>query len=420
MAKSLTPQDARDIVTAVYRQITNQSNISIIDTSSFVSAGETILSYGTEKTINALSMVIGRTLASVRPYKAKFNLVDALSTGLYNTRIRKISYYSKAPQNSGDWNTNLFTNHAEGYDNGSNGGQSVASMWVQNQPKVVEMNFCGQDVWQDCLTMYENQLKVAFTDESSFNAFISGILTQKANDIELQKESFNRMAILDRIAGEIAISSIYDSGSVINLTTAFNTKYGTSYTRAQLLSTYAEDFAKFFAETITNLSDLMSYSSVDYHLPLTKVEGNETYKVLRHTPKANQKLALYAPLMTSIKTNVMPTIFNTNYLSIDNYEPVMFWQSKANGAAIKVKPAIPDVQANGSIGNAGQSSPTDAIENDFIVGCMFDNEALQTCFQFETARTTPVEARKGYVNTWYSYSKNIISDYSENFIVFTM
>lgn len=72
MGKVLTVQDCHNLMNSLVKQATGQQSITVIDSSSFVSAGETILATGTENVINSLSLIIGRTLVAVRPYKAKF------------------------------------------------------------------------------------------------------------------------------------------------------------------------------------------------------------------------------------------------------------------------------------------------------------------------------------------------------------
>ena len=114
MARVLTPQDAHAIINAVAEQATGQTSLTATNTSSFVSVGEMILATGMENTMQALSLVLGRTMAAVRPYDAKFSLVNAVNTGAYSHRFRKISYYADDALPSGDWNTQLFTNLADG------------------------------------------------------------------------------------------------------------------------------------------------------------------------------------------------------------------------------------------------------------------------------------------------------------------
>ena len=144
MARLLTPKDAHALMNLLVKEATGQdSAIQVVDSSTFVSAGETVLATGVENTLNSLAIVLGRTLMAVRPYKAKLNIINALNTGVYTSRLRKISFYAREADASGDWNTDLYTNLKDGYDNGKNVDQSTASMWVQNQPVPLEMNFGG-------------------------------------------------------------------------------------------------------------------------------------------------------------------------------------------------------------------------------------------------------------------------------------
>ena len=415
MARVLTPQDCHVLMNLLVKEVTGQdATIQAVDSSSFVSAGETVLATGTENTLNALSMVIGRTLMAVRPYKARMRIIDALNTGAYTSRLRKISFYSREAQASGDWNTQLFTNLADDFDNGENPAgtppvaQSTKSMWVQNQPQPLEVNFGGQSVWQDSTTVYEDQLKKAFRSESEFGEFVAGIMTEKGNDIESQKEAFNRMAIINHIAGVYDMSSVMP-GSVINLTAAYNAEFGTSYTRSDLLTTYFDSFLKFFVAQFKLVSDYMEERSANYHWSPTRAG----YTLLRHTPKSKQKAVLYAPLFTKAEAYVLPEIFNPQYLSLENYEGVTFWQNQNDRAAISCTPAV----VNAGTGTIIAGTP---VALDYVVGMIFDEDALMVDYQLEDALSTPVEARKRYRNIWWTFSKNIMADYTENAVIFYM
>ncbi|MBQ8034768.1 MAG: hypothetical protein IJ267_06520, partial [Bacteroidales bacterium] len=70
MARILTPQDAHEIMNALVQQATGQSALAVTDTSSFVSAGESVMATGVENTLNALSLVLLRNMIAVRPYQA--------------------------------------------------------------------------------------------------------------------------------------------------------------------------------------------------------------------------------------------------------------------------------------------------------------------------------------------------------------
>lgn len=413
MARSLTPRDCYALINLMVKEATGQdATIQAVDPSTFVSVGETILNTGYENTLNAISMVLGRTMMAVRPYKAKLYLINALNSGLYANRIRKISYYAREAEASGAFNTQLYANHAMGYDNGNNAGSSTASMWVQNQPVPLELNFAGSSTWQDSTTVYEWQLQQAFRDESSFGSFVAGILTEKGNDIESQKEAFNRITMLNFMAGIYDLNAV--TGGAINLTAAYNAKFGTSKLTADLLTTDFKDFLEFFVSTVRTISDTLTNRSKKYHWSPAKVIDGVSYVLLRHTPKNKQRFLLNAGFWRDAESRIMPEIFNEQYLDINNFEAIEFWQNEFEPTKISVTPAIPDI-----------SDPTEqtagtAVTLSYVLGLIYDEDALMTDYQLDTVNTTPLEARKGYRNTWYTFRKNAINDFTENGVLLYM
>lgn len=416
MARVLTTKDAYQIINLLVREATGQdATIQAVDPSTFVSVGETVLATGVENTLNALSMVLGRTFMAVRPYNAKLGILNSINSGLYANRLRKISFYAREAVIDGASNTDLKTNFADGYDNGTNGGASTASMWEQNQPMPLEMNFGGSSEWQTVTTVYEKQLQVAFRSPEDFAQFVNGIMTEKGNDIESEKEAFNRMTLLNAMAGVYDLAS-YMPESAINLTAAYNSYFGTSKLTADLLTTDLESFLQFFTSEIKTISDRMTNRSAKYHWPVTKTVGGVNYSILRHTPRDRQKLLIYKPFWYKAEAIVKSAIFNPSYLDINNFEGVDFWQNEFDSSAISITPAIPD--AAGS--NSGAQTAGTAVTLDYVLGFMFDEDALMVDYQFDSATTTPLEARKHYRNMWWTMRKNAICDFTENMILLYM
>lgn len=415
MGRTLTPQDAHALMNSLVKQATGQTGLTVTDTSSFVSAGERVLATGVENTISSLGLVLGRTLMATRPYKAKMRIINALDTGAYTTRLRKISYYARENTASGDWNTQLKTNLGMGLDNGDQGGTATKSMWEQNQPVALEMNFGGSSVWETSTTIYQDQLKEAFRDEASFNSFVSGIMTEKANDIESTKEAFNRMTLLNHMAGVYDLNASMP-GSAVDMVAEFNAYYGTSYTGTDLRGAHLNEFLAFFVAKFKIDSDYMSERTAKYHWSPAKSVGGTNYTLLRHTPKEKQRCALYAPFFTLAKATVYPEIFNPQYLDIEKqFEPVNFWQSIDTPQEINITPAIPDV-----VGNQGGQISGDPVNIKYVLGCLFDEDACMVDYMIDSAETTPLEARKRYRNLWWTFKKNAINDFTENFILYYM
>ena len=419
MARALTPQDCYALMNSLVEEATGQqASIVATDTSSFVSAGETVLQSGVENTLNALSIVLGRTFMAVRPYEAKLKLINALNTGAYTSRVRKISFYARNAEPSGDWNTQLYPDNLKiGADNGQGGNTpptATQSMWVQNQPIPLELNFAGQSVWEESTTVYEDQLKVAFRSEGEFADFVGGILTEKGNDIESRKEAFNRMTLLNFMAGVIDLNN---AGSVRHMVTEFDARFntgGTPWTAADVLSTYLKEFSQFFVAEFKKASDVLTYRQKNYHWSPTKTINGVSYELLRHTPKSKQRAVLYQPLFTETEALVMPEIFNPQYLSLENYEGVQYWQNIDEPSKISITPAIPDVLS------PGQQTAGSPVAEDYVIGMLFDEDAIMVDYQLEASNTTPLEARKRYRNIWWTFSKNAINDFTENAIIFLL
>lgn len=424
-------KDGYALMNAVMNQLTGTTSFAIVDAQGFADAGKLAMDYKTDEIFNALTIVGAKMLTATRPYKAPLWLIDSINSGYYNNRVRKISYYSTKALPSGAFNTDLFTNLANGFDNGENpsGGsaQSTKDQWEQHPVHPLEMNFAESHVWQDCLTRYEDQIKIAFTSEDEWARFWSGVLTEKGNDIEQRKEANNRTTLLSRMAIASAMgastSAIKGAGTVIDLTTAFNSYYGTNYSGAQLRTTYLKEFLEFLVSELQITSDMMTKRSGYFHYAPKLTLGDGDHYILRHTPKSEQRMFMYAPFWAKAKASVMPEIFNDEYLKYDNFEAVDYWQAfslnDSDKSTANFKVTIP-AWLQSAIAGSTASDTAYTFNPDYILGCIFDKDALLTDFQFDAARTTGIEARKNYSNTWMDFGYGNICDPTENFILFVM
>lgn len=419
MARTLTPRDAHALVNLVNAELTGQNaTLTQVTTDNFVSVGETIMSYPTENVYNALSIVLLRTMIAARSVDEDLVIMNAIDTGMYSSRLRKVSYLSRWAKASGDFNTQLFTNLAAGFTNGQNPDsnnvpQSTKSQWEQAPIVPCEVSFGGSSVWEHGLTWYKDQAKNAFADEAAFNRFWEGALIENANDIKREKSAYRRAILLNFIAGLYDLSA--QGTKVINLTAAYNAKYRTTYTTAQLKTTYYKEFLAFFVATFKTVSRNMEKSSINYHVNISKTINGETYNLLRHTPRSRQRVILYEPMFIDAQANVLPEIFNPQYLDIDTqYEGLLWWQNENNPEAISVVPSIPD------FANTGTQITGTAVALDHVVGLIYDEDALMSNFQLDDVNTTPLEARKRFRNTWYSMARGGINDFTEKATLFIM
>lgn len=419
MARSFTVKDGRALMTALVKQATGQSNVAVVDGSSFVSAGELVLATGMENTLNSLNILMGELRIANRPYSARLTLMDSMNHGVYTSRFEKISFMAKDPKNTGFSNTDLYKNFAAGFTAGQNpdaqgNPQSTKSQWEQNPPVPVVLNFGGSTEWQDSITLYEDKIQAALRNEGEWIKFLNGYMQEHENDIESQREAWNRLVLLNKIASVYDMSAVMP-GSVVNLTAGFNQKYGTNYTSAQLRTTYLKDFLAYFVAEFKKHSKRLTERSMSYHYSPTVTQDGVTYNsLLRHTPYADQHVYLYQDLFIDAEAQVLPEIFNPEYLDIKTqYQEITYWQGESNRPAINFTPAVIDT-------TTGTQTAGAQVNLEYVVGAIFDRDGLMTDFQLESARTTGVEARKGFRNTWLTIRKNAITDNTEKSVIFIM
>ena len=422
MARRLTVTDGYALINALSEEMFGaNATITATDLSSFASVGESILAAGTEDVINTLALICSRDLIAVRPYKAKFRLLNALDSGVFSSRIRKISYYAKWADPTGASNTQLFSENlmmdADNdvhYDSSTPPNQmSVESMWLQKQPVAWQFTFGGGVEWQYAYTLYENQLKQAFRSPEEWTAFLNGFLVSCANDIEQEKEAFSRALILNAIAGVFNLTTDMP-GSLVNMTTVCNTEWGTSYTTAQILEGHFAEMLAVFVENVKTISDMMENRSILYHWSPAKTINGVSYVLPRQTKKEDQRMFMISKFWNRAEATVMPAIFNDQYLKLDNFEKVDYWQNINDPYAISVTPAIPDTSSP-----SAQISGT-AVAESIVLGVLFDKDAVMADFQLEDVASSPLEARKHYRTIWNTIRKNPIWDATENMVVFYM
>lgn len=395
MANLLTPVDVYALMNAVVSQATGRTDLAVVDTTTFSSVGEIVLRTGTENTLNAISTVIGKTIFSVRPYKGKLESLR-VSQQRWGGQVRKIINLYDEAEKSDDWNTNLTQNALDD-------GNSV-DMYKIRKPKAVQLNFYGTKLLQKHITRFRDQLSLAFHSEDEFIRFIDSVIVEFSNEIELLNEAESRTTLLNFMAG---ISSM--GLTKVDLVAEYNNEYGTQYTRAQLLSTYIESFMKFVASEIKIYSSRLTDMSTLYHANLTGYN-----KIMRHTPKERQKMVMYEPIFIKTQAEVYSGLFNPEYLDIGSFEGVNYWQSQSTSTAINVKPNILDVAT-------GESKDAEvAVELDYVLGILFDEEACGVMPQFDYSSTTPFNSAGGYYNMYMHWRFNSYCDYTENAVLFVL
>lgn len=401
MANSLSPVDVYGIVNAMSTEMFGpNATITAMDTSTFVTVGEKLLRSGCTNTLDALSNVIGRTIYAVRRYNGKFKIIMK-TPAEWGGIERKISFYAKGMQPSTDWNTQLSATQLDD-------GQSV-DMYKISKKYPLEVNFAGIKTLQYDDTTFLYQLKGAFQSESAFSDFVSAKLVDIANDLETKVEAENRLMVLN------AIGATYNVGGArqkVNLRAEFNTKFGTSYSVTDLLTTHLAEFVAFMVAKIEGDMELMRERNELFHIYPARNDDNGNALVLpRHTPPEARRLILYMPLIRDEMKQVFPTLFESGYLRLENYEGVEYWQNPNDPMAVSITPNQLNVVS-------GEAETGNAVALSNVVGLLFDRDAMAMSIKNEEALTSPINSRGSYYNTTYHYATNYKLDQTENMVLY--
>ena len=401
MANRFTPTDVYAIVNEIVSQATGQKSIAVVDTTSFVSVGATLIGtqHEAEKTLNAIGNVLARTIFSSRPYTGSLDILRA-SQERWGAVVRKIIPLPSQAEESTDYNTDI--NPTQLAD-----GNSIDMYKIKN-PKVIELNFWGTKKLQMHITRYQDQLAMAFKSESEFVAFIDTFMVEFFNSIERINEGKSRLVLANAIAGTYAMASDAPS-CVVDLTAAYNAKFGTSYTKSDLLTTYLESFLGFFVGTVKMYSKRLKDSTNLYHANLTGLPD-----ILHNSPKNMTKLICYEPFFVDAETQVLPQVFHPEKLDVGEYEGVNFWQDPLTPEKIVCKPTYLDVAT------AASTDASSAVTIDTVLAVLYDVEFMGVFPQFDYSSVTPFNSAGGYWNEYYHWRFNNWTDFTENHIIFIM
>ena len=401
MANTLTPTDVYGIVNAMSAEMFGQNGtLTAFDTSTFCTVGEAMLRTGYENTVGALSAVIGKTIIAARPYRGKFRIIMKVPQE-YGLITRKISFYATKLEASTDWNTDIAATQIVD-------GASI-DPWTITKTYPLELNFAGLKVTQKNYTVFRYQLKQAFQNESYFASFVSGLLVRIANDLEVMMDAENRLQVLN------AIGATYNVGATrqkVNLTAAFNAFYGTSYTATQLLSTYFDELMKFFVMRLKGDMALMEEENELFHIyPAKNDDGGNALSLTRHTAPEDRRLIMYMPRVRQAEATIFPSLFDSSYLRIENFEGCEYWQNPNVPESVSITPN----QLNTT---TGQSETGNAVALDHVFALLFDKDALATSVHVEDVLTSPVNNKGSYYNVTYHWGKDHLLDQSENMILY--
>lgn len=374
-------------------QATGQAVQAVVDLSSYISVGQKTLLAGYDPLAIGISQMVNRTIFSYRPYRGALDILDVDDDG-FGAITRKVNALYMPVEEDGSY--------------ALADGDHDPDMFDVRKPKLYQTNFYGYDVWNDHVSITRKQLKNAVTSPADMGRLIDLVLGTKANEMEISREAFRRATLANMIG---AVNAIGNTNQIRHLLTEYNAATGLSLTSQTVKQgDNYPNFVRWAYAQIAKVSDMLRNPSAAYHLNPT--EG----VIMRHTPKADQRLYIYSGALHEVDATVLATTFNRDNVK-DQLPPVTaavdFFQSIDDPTSINVKPAY--IGANGAVVSA-----PDAQEVDDIFALLADRDALGTNFYDQSVEVSPYEAAGQYYNYWYHDAHRYWNDVTENAVLFLM
>ena len=359
------------IVNEVARESMGTDDIDVIDTSTLVALGNTVLSSttNTEAFLNTLVQRIGKTIISFRPYTSKLTLLD-IGDMEWGQIMQKTK--TQMPIAIEDDTYNLVD------------GQSL-DMYVVSKPEVHQKLFAKRTPLAFMKTFQTKALKEAFLSSEAMGNFVASIYGEIRNAIELAQENLGRLTMANYMANA-------STQQIYNLVTLFNAATGETQATG-ITALQNEAFLRYALQTMKNVAYSMETMSTLYN------DGTEQ----RHTPRQLQRIASIIQFKSALETQVDYAAFNDDYVKLASDIIVPYWQAAKDPLNIQV---------------ADEDGEEKTLSN--VVAFIHDRDALGTYRKEEEVLTTPVNARGRYYNTYYHIDNLYFNDYSENGVVFTL
>lgn len=394
---TMTFNQVATLLNAVQQQATGQTGIVATNTADFVSVANTVLQTGVDPVMQAINQVLTRTIFSIRPYSRKFGIVE-VSESAYGNHIRKLKIADKPVKEDDRYKWPVAYDASQTPPSGE--GQSVDQQII-SKPNVLQTNFYGQNVFEDSYTIFRDQLENAFTGPEQMGSFFTMVTQNMSDKLEQCRENMGRAVVANFIGGLIDESA---TDRVIHLLTEYNTLTGLSLTAQTVMQpANYKAFVQWAYARILTISDLMTERSMAMQ---TVVNG---LPINQHTPKARQKMMVYAPASNMMTTMAVADVYHEELLRMGAYESVNFWQSIKTPDTVQVTPSR--IGANGAVVTGS------AVNQANVFGVLFDEEAAGYATTQQWSSPAPFNARGGYTTIWLHETQRLWNDHSEKGVV---
>lgn len=381
------------LLNSVFGEVLGETGLISEDLSNLVSAGTVITSstdFGDnfENYAGKIIDKVGKTIFADRVYRAK-------DLGIWRDYFEYGSVLEKIRVDVGEYEDNcewdLTKMGTTGLDYNENIQNHIEELFKFVPANVQAKYFNLKTTFKTVISITRKQLKSAFDSASSMARFIGMIENRILSKMEIAKEELQRRAIGNFIGTKIATSS-----NVVDLKAAFEAAGGAVIASVDA-ALQNPDFLRFAAKRITMDREFMTQPSKIYN-------DGQFYS---HTPVEDSRLIVLSDLDAGLKFNLYGDTYNEEFVKLDNYKTIPFWQGTGTDMGIASRSALKITTSGGS-----------TVDKSGILGILFDSDGIMACNEDPEVRSQ-YNADGNFTNFFYCYDASFYNDFDENGIIYT-
>ena len=388
------------LLNSVFGEILGEGALITEDLGNLVSSGQVITTstaFGEnfDNYAGAIVDKVGRTIFVDRVYRAK-DLGIWRDYFEYGSALEKIRVDVGEYQNNCEWDlTKLDTSGTDPvYVNGYNDNiQSHIEELFRFVPASVQARYFNfKTTFKTTISITRKQLKGAFDSATAMARFIGMIENRILSKMEIAKEELQRRAVGNFIGQKIATSS-----NVVDLKTEFEAAGGDITDLNTVDKALRDpDCLRFIAKRMTMDREFMTQPSKIY------TKG----RFYNHTPIEDSRLIVLSDLDAGLKFNLYGDTYNEEFVKLDNYKTVPFWQGTGTTMAIADRSSLKITTSEG-----------ETVNRSGILGVLFDRDAIMCCNEDPEVRSQ-YNADGNFTNFFHCYDASFYNDFDENGVVY--
>ena len=293
---------------------------------------------------------IGKTIIDMLSYDNKFARIfkDAFAYGCVLQTIHVANFEART---SGV------------YDNLDNGDVD-GDLFKTFLPTVEQTLFENAQPWEFAVTITDEQIKSAFTNEETLTGFINGIFIAMYNSITKYLETSARTCYEDLI-----IADLNKGGNVsINVLQAYYDETGIELSTTKGALNYYEynaDFMRWLTSLFTDKIGMMEEMTVLYNH-----KGYETF-----TPRDMCHFVINGKIADDIKRFMTSNVYNDELVSMPNYAEISSWQAIGTNGSLDARLSVYAKYKNPDY-TVGGTEPEYISANKKVLAIMHDDRVL--------------------------------------------